>query len=82
MGKLWKLKGLTIRELTRRIGRGNWLLAVEVLDVAARQTTRYDVRAFNTALSVCKVGVDAMWVTVERLILVNPQLLVLKYTFV
>ena len=55
MGKLWKPKALAIRELTRRIGRGNWLLAVEVLDVAARQTTRYDVRAFNTALSACKV---------------------------
>eukprot|EP00434_Breviolum_minutum_P023328 symbB.v1.2.020579.t1/scaffold1737.1/size104095/3 len=46
----------TFLELTRRIGRGNWLLAVEVLDVAARQTTRYDVRAFNTALSVCKAS--------------------------
>eukprot|EP00438_Fugacium_kawagutii_P030463 Skav210860 [mRNA] locus=scaffold2829:365417:366045:- [translate_table: standard] len=45
---------VSIGEVTRRIGRGSWCLAVDLLDLAEQQSTRCDARAYNTALSVCK----------------------------
>lgn len=44
----------SIGEFTRHIGQGDWYLAANLLELAQQQTTRCDVRAYNTALSVCK----------------------------
>lgn len=46
----------SIGEFTRHIGQGDWYLAANLLELAQQQTTRCDVRAYNTALSVCKAS--------------------------